>query len=278
MARRPQNLFEVLGQAGEAGLGQVGATFAAGQQQERQNALQSFFAIMRQQEFEQESAQRASNMTLLRTKILQANQALKRSQMTPEMLVTEQTRARDQQLTELGAITSQAPRLPLPISERIESLDLPPGAELSLPGGIDFTQPDPLAAQQAQANLEATQALTAQRTAAAQRGPDGKTLSAVDQMIFDHFKKTRPNDFEEAFVKFKTEPKGTDPESRSFSLFRSAIGGVFFDVTRPEDVESVAKGVESVTGYNVLTGKSKKQPILKRIGRRFGEGIGFGRQ
>lgn len=278
MARRPQNLFEVLGQAGQAGFGQVGATFAAGQQQERQNALQSFFAIMKQQEFEQESAQRASNISLLRTKILQANQDLKRSQMTPEMLITEQTRARDRQLTELGAITSQAPRLPLPISERIESLNLPPGAELSLPGGIDFTQPDPLAAQQAQAELESTQALTAQRRAAAQRGPDGKTLSASDQFIFDFFKKTRPADAEEAFFKFKTEPKGSDPESQAFSLFKSAIGGIFADITNPADVESVAKAVESVTGYNVLTGKSKKQPILKRIGRRFGEGIGFGRQ
>lgn len=278
MARRPQNLFEVLGQAGQAGLGQIGAQFAAGQRQERQNELQSFFAIMKQQEFEQESAQRASNITLLRTKILQANQNLRRSQMTPEMLAAEQARARDEQLTALGAATVPIPFQRLPVGERIESLDLPPGTELSLPGGIDFTQSDPLAAQQAQAQLEATRALTTQRRAAAQKGPDGKTLSASDQFIFDFLKKTRPADAEEAFFKFLTEPKVSTPESQAFSLFRSVIGGIFVDIKNPEDVEAVAKAVESVTGYNVLTGKSKKQPLLKRIGKRFGEGIGFGRQ
>ncbi len=179
MARRPQNLFEVLGQAGQVGFGQIGAQFAAGQQQERQNALQSFFAIMKQQEFEQESEQRAQRVQLSRIKMLQATETLKQSQMTPEMKAQQEQQRLDATLTGLGAATSQAPRLPLPISERIESLNLPPGAELSLPGGIDFTQPDPLAAEQAKANLAATQALTTQRLTPTAPGPPGGDVSST---------------------------------------------------------------------------------------------------
>jgi len=227
VADRPQNFWQVLAQAGSAGLGDVGKNFRADQQQEKQNALQMMMMGMQATEHEQSMERGRQAQLLAANNIKMSNMrladAVELKNMTPDQIAAKRAAA---DIPYFKAI-----------AENVSNIDLsnwPAGTTADF-GPFSLKSPDapklPTDLEKARTDLLKAQTIT-------EGQPTEKTLSASDQIIYNVMVEDlgSTDAANRAFAKFKQTSKEDSPEAMAVNFYESFVTSLLspYNMKTPE--------------------------------------------